>query len=118
MGTVPIGTGEFLMIHSLVSWIFFPVERSIMVSAPHLQAQTAFSTSSSILEVTAELPILALIFTRKFLPMIMGSDSGWLILDGITALPAATSDLTNSGVIYDLGVLAPKLSPLCCSARL
>ena len=38
--------------------------------------QTSFSTSSSIDEVTAELPILALILTRKFRPMIVGSSSG------------------------------------------
>ena len=34
-------------------------------------------------EVTAELPIFAFIFTRKFLPIIIGSLSGWLILFGI-----------------------------------
>ena len=38
--------------------------------------QIIFSTSSSIEEATAELPMLLLIFTRKFRPMIMGSDSG------------------------------------------
>src|SRR5581483_587929 len=99
MGTVPTGTGEFLIIHSLVSCMFFPVDKSIIVSAPHLHAQTAFSTSSSIVDVTAELPILALILTKKFLPIIIGSDSGWFILLGIMALPDATSCLTNSGVI-------------------
>jgi hypothetical protein len=36
-------------------------------------AHTIFSTSSAIDEVTAELPILALIFTRKLRPMIIGS---------------------------------------------
>src|SRR5690606_36923965 len=75
-------------------------------------AQTAFSTSSSILELTALLPMLALIFTKKFRPMIIGSLSGWLMLLGIMALPAAISSRTNSGVI-NFGVLAPKLSPLC-----
>ncbi|MNT30245.1 hypothetical protein D3C72_1660290 [compost metagenome] len=84
-----------------------------MVSAPHLHAHTAFSTSSSMDEVTAELPMLALIFTRKLRPMIIGSSSGWLMLHGITARPAATSERTNSGVIYPFGVLAPKLCPLC-----
>src|SRR5688572_16814230 len=94
--------------------MFLPVDKSIIVSAPQRQAQTAFSTSSSIEELTALLPILALIFTKKFLPMIMGSLSGWLILLGIIALPAATSWRTNSGVINPLGVLAPKLLPACC----
>ena len=32
-------------------------------------------------------------------PMIMGSNSGWLILAGMMARPAATSERTNSGVI-------------------
>ena len=71
-----MGTGEFLKIHSRVVWIFFPVERSITLSAPQRDDQTIFSTSSSIEDVTAELPILALIFTRKFRPIIIGSDSG------------------------------------------
>ena len=54
------------MIHSRVSWMFFPVDKSITVSAPHCTAHFIFSTSSSIDELTAELPMLALIFTRKF----------------------------------------------------
>ena len=39
-----------------------------MLSAPQRQAQTAFSTSSSIDEVVAELPMFALIFTKKLRP--------------------------------------------------
>lgn len=46
------------------------------VSAPQRMAQTIFSTSSPMDEVTAELPILALILTRKLRPMIIGSLSG------------------------------------------
>ena len=56
--------------------MFLPVERSITVSAPQRIAQRIFSTSSSIDEATAELPMLALIFTRNFRPMIIGSASG------------------------------------------
>src|SRR4028119_61910 len=96
MGTVPIGTGLLRRIHSRVAWMFLPVERSMTVSAPHLVAQRIFSTSSSMEEATAELPMLALIFTRKLRPMIMGSDSGWLMLFGMMARPAATSGRTNS----------------------
>src|SRR6478752_1136108 len=99
MGTVPMGTGELRRIHSRVAWMFLPVERSMTVSPPHLVAQRIFSTSSSILLATALLPMLALIFTRKFLPMIIGSSSGWLMLAGMMARPAATSERTNSGVI-------------------
>src|SRR6266699_1898419 len=99
MGTVPIGTGELRIIHSRVAWMFLPVERSITVSEPHFIDQRIFSTSSSIDDKTAELPMLALIFTRKFRPMIIGSDSGWLTFAGIIARPRATSLLTNSGVI-------------------
>ena len=45
------------------------------VSAPHSVAHRSFSTSSSIDEETAELPMFALIFTRKLRPMIIGSSS-------------------------------------------
>src|SRR5674476_1647554 len=72
MGTVPIGTGELRRIHSRVLWMLRPVERSITVSAPQRIAHTIFSTSSSTDDVTAELPILALILTRKLRPMIIG----------------------------------------------
>src|SRR3954447_22891492 len=94
-----MGTGELRMIHSRVAWMFLPVERSITVSAPHFVAQRIFSTSSSIEDATALLPMLALIFTRKFRPMIIGSDSGWLMLAGMMARPRATSARTNSGVM-------------------
>src|SRR5438477_314922 len=43
-----------------------PVERSITVSAPQRIAHTILSTSSSTEEVTAELPILALILVSEF----------------------------------------------------
>ena len=75
-----------------------PVERSITVSAPQRIAHTIFSTSSSTEEVTAELPILALILARKLRPMIIGSSSAWLMLDGMMARPRAISSRTNSGV--------------------
>jgi hypothetical protein len=44
--------------------MFLPVERSITVSAPQRVAQVIFSTSSWIDELTAELPIFALIFQK------------------------------------------------------
>ena len=100
IGTVPTGTGQLRTIHSRVSWMCLPVERSISVSPPHLQLHTAFSTSSSMVEVVAELPMFVLIFTRKLRPIIIGSASGWLMLAGITARPAATSWRTNSGVMW------------------
>ena len=75
-------------------------------------AQTIFSTSSSIEEVTGELPMLALIFTRKLRPMIIGSSSGWLMLAGMMARPRATSSRTNSGVMTG-GMAAPKDWPGC-----
>ena len=56
-----MGTGQLRRIHSRVSWMSRPVERSITVSAPQYAAQIIFSTSSSTPEVTAEFPILALI---------------------------------------------------------
>src|SRR5882724_9122238 len=84
--------------------MFLPVDKSMTVSAPHLVAQRIFSTSSSMLDATALLPMFALIFTRKLRPMIIGSDSAWLMFAGMMARPAATSLLTNSGVISD-GIL-------------
>ena len=116
MGTVPIGTGELRMIHSRVSCMFLPVDKSITVSPPQRVPQTIFSTSSEMDEPNAELPMLALIFTKKLRPMIMGSISGWLMLTGMIARPKATSLRTNSGVIT-LGMLAPKSWPLCCVCK-
>src|ERR1043165_8612932 len=95
MGTVPIGTGALRTIHSRVSWMLRPVLRSMTVSAPQRMAQVIFSTSSSMEEVTAELPMLALIFTRKLRPMIIGSLSGWLILAGVVGRPPAGSAPTD-----------------------
>ena len=92
-----------------------PVERSITVSEPQRIAQTIFSTSSSIDEVTAELPMFALILTRKLRPIAIGSSSGWLMFAGMIARPRATSERTNSGVIVR-GIAAPKLSPACWAA--
>ena len=48
----------------------------MIVSAPQRVAHVIFATSSSIDEPSAELPILALIFTKKLRPMIIGSISG------------------------------------------
>src|ERR1035437_6090989 len=84
------------MIHSRVGWMSGPVERSMTVSAPQRVAQVSFSTSSSMDEDTAELPILALTFTRKLEPMIMGSVSGWLTLAGRMDRPEAISSRTNT----------------------
>ena len=90
--------------------MFLPVERSITVSAPQRMDQIIFSTSSSMEEATAELPMLELIFTRKLRPMIIGSLSGWLILAGMIARPRATSSRTNSGVIRSGMLRAPRLA--------
>src|SRR5204862_1877695 len=47
---------------------------------------------------------------RKLRPMIIGSSSAWLMLDGMMARPRSTSLRTNSGVTK-AGTAAPKLSP-------
>ena len=47
------------MIHSRVAWMSLPVDRSMMVSDPQRVAQRIFSTSASMLESTAELPMFA-----------------------------------------------------------
>ncbi len=82
------------------------------VSPPHFTDQRIFSTSSSIEEATAELPMFVLILTRKLRPITIGSSSGWLMLAGMIARPRATSSRTNSGVI-SAGMEAPRLCPGC-----
>jgi len=121
MGTVPMGTELLRMIQSRMLWMLRPVDRSMTLSAPQRVAQTSLSTSSSTELRTAELPMLALIFTRKLRPMIIGSTSGWLMLCGMMARPRAISCRTNSGVTKS-GIAAPKSSPsrmqgLFCSRR-
>ena len=51
--------------------------------------------------------MLVFIFTAKLRPIIIGSLSGWLMLAGMTARPAAISARTNSGVMC---VLMPSSS--------
>jgi hypothetical protein len=96
MGTVPMGTALLRTIHSRVVWMSRPVDRSMTVSAPHFVAQVSLSTSSAADDVTAEVPMLALILVRKRVPMIIGSLSGWLTLAGMMARPRATSSRTTS----------------------
>ncbi|MCY1200329.1 hypothetical protein D9M72_117580 [compost metagenome] len=86
------------------------------VSPPQRIAHVIFSTSSPMPELTAELPMLALIFTRKLRPMAIGSISGWLILAGMMARPRAISSRTNSGVM-EAGMAAPKDWPGCWRSR-
>ena len=100
MGTVPTGTGQFRIIHSRVSCMWSPVDRSISVSPPQWQLHTALSISSSIPEDSAEFPMLVFNLTKKLRPIIIGSASGWLIFAGIIARPAAISCRTNSGVMW------------------
>ncbi|HUY64102.1 MAG TPA: hypothetical protein VMV14_06250 [Acidimicrobiales bacterium] len=61
----------------------------------HLHQQGAVAV-----EVTDELPMLALTLTRKRRPMTMGSLSGWFTLDGRMARPVARSSRTTSGSTY------------------
>ena len=105
-----MGTGLLRTIHSRMLWMLRPVDRSMTLSAPQRMANTIFSTSSATVEETAELPMLALILTRKFLPMAIGSSSPWLMLAGMMARPRATSSRTNCGVTSS-GSSAPKASP-------
>src|ERR687898_2473820 len=106
MGTVPIGTGALRMIQPRMLWMLRPVERSMTVSAPQRIAHTIFWTSSAAVDTTAELPMLALILTRKLRPIAIGSTSGWLMFAGMMARPRATSWRTNSGVMWG-GIDAP-----------
>ena len=67
------------------------------VSAPYLMLIRSFSSSPSTFDVTAELPMFALILQREAMPIAIGSRFGWLILAGMTIRPRATSDRTSSG---------------------
>ena len=69
------------------------------MSAPHCVAHVSLSTSSAAEEVTADVPMLALILVRKRVPMTIGSVSGWFTLAGMMARPRATSSRTTSGSI-------------------
>ena len=85
-----------------------PVERSIRVSPPQRDDHTLFSTSFSMSEPSAELPMLVFILTKNLDPIIIGSASGWLGLQGSVARPAAISSRTNSAVMYE----SPSLRPI------
>ena len=74
------------------------------------------------LEVTAELPMLALIFTRKLRPIAIGSISGWLMLAGMMARPArdlVAHELGRDqlGNLRAHGVAAQALRASRCRAR-
>ena len=100
MGTVPIGTGDAAMMASRVSSSAVPVERSITVSAPYFTANCSFSSSPSMSDVTAELPMFALILTLLTLPTAIGlsEPARWNMLAGMTSRPRATSLRTSSGL--------------------
>src|ERR671921_1889519 len=102
-----MGTGAFRRIQERMLWMFRPVERSMTVSAPQRIAHTILSTSSAAVETTAELPMLALILTRKLRPMAIGSTSGWLMVAGTIARRRALSCRTDSGEVKG-GMAAPK----------
>src|SRR5262245_33067407 len=99
MGTVPMGTGEASMMAARMTSMSPPVERSITVSEPRWTAVCSFSSSSSILLVTAELPMLALILQALATPMHIGSRrlARWTLLAGMTIRPRATSSRMSSG---------------------
>src|SRR5439155_714345 len=73
MGTVPIGMVAWSMIAWRQAARSPPVERSISVSAPYFCAHSSFSTSSAVLLLTGEAPMLALILVVIVRPMPVGS---------------------------------------------
>ena len=76
-----------------------PTDTASDGARPHCPSRPtwSFSTSSSIEDDTAELPMLALILTLKPRPTMQGSSSRWRLLAGMMARPRATSARTNSG---------------------
>ena len=77
IGTVPIGTGEFRRIHSLVSRMSAPVERSITVSAPQRIAHVILPTSSSIDDEIAD--VAQLLHDRKLNGVVVVDEKGKLV---------------------------------------
>ena len=73
IGTVPIGTGLAATIARRMASMLPPVERSITVSAPRSTAILSLESSLSISEVTAELPMFALILHFALMPIPIGS---------------------------------------------
>src|SRR5690606_1815021 len=86
------------MMRQRISSIFFPVDRSMTVSAPKWTAVWSLASSSSRLLVTAELPMFALILQHAAIPIPIGSSRypRWTRLAGITMRPAATSARISS----------------------
>ena len=99
IGTVPMGTGEASMMPWRMPSMLPPVDRSMTVSEPRWTAMCSFSSSSSRVPVTAELPMLALILQREATPMAIGSSvlARWTLLAGMTMRPRATSARISSG---------------------
>ena len=99
IGTVPIGTGLAAMMARRMASMLPPVERSITVSEPRSTAILSLASSLSTSEVTAELPMLALILQVALMPMPIGSRPSLRCsrLAGMTIRPRATSARTSSG---------------------
>ena len=70
------GHGRVAKDGSRIVGISPPVERSMTVSAPKWTAVCSLRSSSSMLEESAELPMLALILQSESTPMAIGSSSG------------------------------------------
>src|SRR5688572_2471656 len=75
----------------------------------------SFSSSPSTSEVTAELPMFALILQEAAMPMPIGSRLWWWMLAGMIIRPRATSERTRSGSIRSTsatrsiaGVMVPR----------
>ena len=99
IGTVPTGTVLAAMIACRIASILPPVERSMTVSEPRSTAIFSLASSLSMLEVTAELPMLALILHRALMPMPIGCKPSrrCTVFAGMIIRPRATSDRTSSG---------------------
>jgi len=71
-------------------------------------AQRNFSTSSAMEESDGELPDVGVDLDQEIPAMIIGSSSGWLMLQGMMARPRATS---SRQIGDSLGMEAPKELP-------
>ncbi len=70
-----------------------------MVSAPYCTAVRAFNNSSSILECSRDVPILALTLVEVYSPTATGDMCSRSIFIGMTTRPCATNEAIFSGLI-------------------
>src|SRR3989304_4947029 len=101
MGTGPTGIGLFLIILSRISWIFFPVLRSITASTPCLMQMFSFASSSSSEDEREEFPMLALTLHLAAIPIpifqYQGRGEEYIVLMKVRAVISTEGGVVSQG---------------------